>query len=106
MSSVNYGQLPKDLDAVLAGACPIVASYGARDRTIKGAAAELEAGLKKAGVEGDVKEYPDAGHSFLNRFNVGPFGPLVKVAGMSYHQPSAEDAWRRILGFFETHLRD
>jgi carboxymethylenebutenolidase len=106
VSSVNYGQLPKNLDEVLAGACPIVASYGARDRTIKGAAAELEIGLKKAGVEADVKEYPDAGHSFLNRFNVGPFAPLVKVAGMSYHQPSAEDAWRRIFGFFETHLRE
>ena len=58
VSSVNYGQLPKDLDEVLAGACPIVASYGARDRTIKGAAAELEAGLKKAGVEGRRQGIP------------------------------------------------
>ena len=90
---------------MLEGACPIVASYGKRDRTMKGAAAKLEVALEKAGVEADVKEYPNAGHSFLNRFNVGPFAPLVKVAGMSYDQPSAEDAWRRIFGFFETHLR-
>ena len=30
------------------------------------------AGARAAGVAHDVKEYPDAGHSFLNRFNVGP----------------------------------
>ncbi len=104
-SSVNYGQLPKNLDEVLGGACPIVASFGKRDRILKGAAAELEAGLAKAGVDADVKEYPDAGHSFLNRFNVGPFSPLVKVAGLNYHHPSAEDAWQRIFRFFEKHLR-
>ena len=30
-AAVNYGQLPRDLDETLAGACPIVASYGGRD---------------------------------------------------------------------------
>ena len=104
-SSVNYGQLPKNLDEVLEGACPIVGSFGARDLTLKGAAPKLQAALDKAGIASDVKEYPDAGHSFLNRFNVGPLTPLLKVTGMNYHQASAEDAWRRILGFFETHLR-
>ena len=104
-SSVNYGQLPKALDEILGGSCPIVASYGKRDLTLKGAAATLEAGLLRAGVDADVKEYPDAGHSFLNRFNTGPFSPLVKVAGMNYHHASAEDAWKRIFRFFDKHLR-
>jgi len=53
----------------------------------------------------DVKEYPDAGHSFLNRHNAGVLSVLERVAGFAYHQPSAEDAWARITRFFEVHLR-
>jgi carboxymethylenebutenolidase len=104
-SAANYAHLPKDLDAALKGACPIVASYGGKDRTLRGTAAELEAGLERAGVAHDVKEYPDAGHSFLNRHPFGPGGALLRVAGVGYHGPSAEDAWRRILRFFEAHLQ-
>lgn len=106
-ASVNYGEVPKDAAQRLEGACPIVASYGRRDRTMVGRAQRLEAVLEELGVEHDVKEYPDAGHSFLNRINVGPvFAPLVHIAGFDYHHPSAEDAWRRILDFFDAHLRE
>jgi carboxymethylenebutenolidase len=101
----SYGPLPKDLPRALQGACPVVASYGARDRGFRGAAARLEAALTQAGVEHDVVEYPDAGHSFLNRHGAGPLGVLERVGGFSYHHPSAEDAWGRILRFFDTHLR-
>jgi carboxymethylenebutenolidase len=104
-ASPNYGPLPRDLDAALEGACPIVASYGARDRTLKGAAATLEAALARHGVPHDVKEYPEAGHSFMDRFGAGPLSPVLKVAGFGYHQPSAEDAWARILAFFDRYLR-
>lgn len=31
-SSVNYGQVPKDAETFLEGSCPIVRSFGARDR--------------------------------------------------------------------------
>jgi carboxymethylenebutenolidase len=99
----NYGRLPLDL-SVLDGACPIVASFGGRDRALKGSAARLEAALTERGIRHDVKEYPDAGHGFLDRYNVGPFLPIIQVAGLGYHQPSAEDAWRRILRFFAEHL--
>ena len=34
VSSVNYGDVPNDIDTVLAGACPVVASYGAKDRRL------------------------------------------------------------------------
>ena len=104
-SAVNYAHLPKDVDAVLAGACPVVASYGAKDRTLRGTAAELDAALIRAGAERDVHEYPDAGHSFLNRHDLGPGGALLRVAGIGYHGPSAEHAWGRILRFLEAHLR-
>jgi carboxymethylenebutenolidase len=105
-SAPNYGPLPKaDLTSVLRGACPVVASYGARDRGLPGAAAKIEQALGDLGVEYDVKEYPDAGHSFLNRHNAGPLNVLGRMAGIGYHHPSAEDAWMRILRFFDAHLR-
>ncbi len=102
----NYGPLPKDPAQVLAGACPVVASYGARDPGLRGAAAELEEVLTGLGVAHDVREYPDAGHSFLNRHGLGPLTWLERVAGFGYHEPSAEDAWGRVLRWFDTHLRD
>jgi carboxymethylenebutenolidase len=104
-ASVNYGEVPGDAVQRLRGACPIVASYGARDRTLRGRAQRLEQALGELGIPHDVKEYPGAGHSFLNRINVGPLlAPLVTVAGFNHHHPSAEDAWRRILTFFDEHL--
>jgi carboxymethylenebutenolidase len=103
-ASSNYGALPKDLDGALRGACPVIGSYGARDRGFRDAAAELAAGLRRAGVEHDVEEYPEAGHSFMNRHDLGPAAPVLRVAGIGFHQPSAEDAWARILRFFDRHL--
>jgi carboxymethylenebutenolidase len=104
-ASVNYGEVPEDAAERLVGACPIVASYGARDRGLRGRAERLEQALSTAGVTHDVKEYADAGHSFLNRFNAGPLlTPLLHVGGLGYHHPSAEDAWRRILAFFAEQL--
>ncbi len=105
VAAPNYGFLPRDAERVLAGACPVVASYGRRDRPLRGAADRLDTVLSGLGVEHDVKEYPDAGHSFLNKHNLGPFTALEKVVGVGYHEPSAEDAWGRILRFLDRHLR-
>ena len=112
-SSVNYGSLPKQLETFLAGACPVVASYGAQDRMLRGAAGRLEAALEANGVAHDVKEYPDAGHSFLNDHDyeampapLRVLGPIFgRFTGTAYHEPSALDARRRILAFFDEHLR-
>jgi carboxymethylenebutenolidase len=52
----------------------------------------------------DVKEYPDAGHSFLNDHHTVLF-EIVKVIGVAYHEPSAQNARRRIVAFFNKHLR-
>ena len=112
-SSVNYGTLPKHLESFLAGACPVVASYGGRDPTLRGAAARLEAALESNGVPHDVKEYPDAGHSFLNDHDFNTMAAPLRVLGpvlgrftrTEYHEPSAIDARRRILAFFGEHLR-
>ena len=104
VSAPNYGALPKDPEQVLRGACPVVASYGGRDLALRGAADRLDEVLTGLDVEHDVKEYPDAGHSFLNRHNAGPFSVLERVAGFSYHEPSAQDAWDRMLTFLDRHL--
>jgi carboxymethylenebutenolidase len=114
-SSVNYGVgVPKDAytERFLAGACPIVASYGARDRANRGTASRLGQALQALGVDHDVKEYPGAGHAFLNDHDsAGDPNPVIfivmgKFAGPSgYHEPSARDARRRIVAFFRAHLR-
>jgi len=105
-AAVNYGQLPRHLDETLAAACPIVASYGGRDRSLRGAASRLDAALEKAGVTHDVKEYPAASHAFLNDTEAGPpaLRPLLRVAGIGPEPESAKDAWDRIELFFATHL--
>jgi carboxymethylenebutenolidase len=108
-SSVNYGTIPANAETVLAGACPIVGSYGARDGSLRGAAARLNELLDALEIEHDVKEYPDAGHAFLNdhhddRFPAG-FALMARfIGGAEYHEPSAEDARRRISAFFARHL--
>lgn len=114
-SSVNYGSAPKYAydPNFLTGACPIVGSYGAKDGSLRGAAAKLEVALTKAEIPHDVKEYPGAGHSFLNdheRLNdktplvMVVFGKLLTHAG--YRDEAAQDARRRIIEFFDAHLRD
>lgn len=101
----NYGTWPKN-PAVLADSCPTVASYGAKDPTLRGAAQRLERILRDGGVEHDVKEYPEVGHSFMNDWGTPAALQFVtRAAGFFYSEPEAEDAWSRILAFFGQHLR-
>ena len=101
----NYGSLPKDVDA-LRRSCPVVASYGAKDRTLRGVAGKLSSVLTDGGVPHDVKEYPEVGHSFMNEFPIpSVFQFVERAAGFAFSEPEAEDAWRRILAFFGEHLR-
>ena len=102
-SSVNYGLVPKDAEAMLSGSCPVVGSYGAKDRGMKGKAAVLEDALTSVGVDHDVKEYPEANHSFLNHHE-GWQSAFDRI-GFGYHEESADDAWRRIFQFFDRHVR-
>ncbi|TMR88975.1 dienelactone hydrolase family protein [Nonomuraea basaltis] len=110
-SSVNYGGCPKDAAKVLGGACPIVGSFGGKDRSPLGrsAAARLEQVLTGLGVDHDVKVYPQAGHGFMNDHDPADMTPLLvllgKISGTRYHGPSTRDARRRIVTFFDRHLR-
>ncbi|MDA8437768.1 MAG: dienelactone hydrolase family protein [Propionibacterium sp.] len=111
-SSVNYGTAGKDAYSTgyLRTACPIIGSYGAKDRSLRGAAERLDRVLTEVGVDHDVREYASAGHGFLNNgagagdprpalFAV--FGPIMKVG---YEPEAARDARARILAFFDRHL--
>jgi carboxymethylenebutenolidase len=112
-SSVNYGSTSRSAYTAgsLAESCPIVGSFGGRDRMLRGAAGRLEQALTAVGVEHDVKEYPKAGHAFLNDHEgAGGKVPLMfavmarLVPGMGYNEAAARDARQRILAFFGTHL--
>lgn len=98
-----YGTpLPKNLEETLSGACPIVASFGAKDPLGRGAPAKLNKAVEAQGVAADVKVYPNAGHSFANQL---PAQALLRVTGFGYNEAVAEDAWNRVFDFFATHLR-
>lgn len=105
-SSVNYGMLPDDLDDAIRESCPVVASFGARDSGLAGAAERLAGALSRAGVRHDVAEYPTAGHAFLNDVENAPavLRPLMRVAGAGPDPAAATHAWQRIEAFFAEHL--
>ncbi|WP_226344825.1 dienelactone hydrolase family protein [Agilicoccus flavus] len=105
-SAPCYGQLPQAPE-VLRGGCPVVASYGARDRSLEGASAKLECALTAYGVPHDVKEYPNSGHRFMNAYDDLPAitRPLQRVMGVGPNPADAADAWTRIDAFFGEHLR-
>ena len=88
----NYGMLPDEPDVVLAGACPVVASYGAKDRGLKGAAATLESHLDLARRRARREAVPDGATTRSSTH--APNGPLVlrpllKIAGIGHPDPVA-----------------
>ena len=71
--------------------CPIIASFPENDFTSEDGR-QLQAALQKQGVSHDIKLYPQTLHSFTNE----------TIA--TYNAPAAEDAWQRMLTFFNQHL--
>jgi carboxymethylenebutenolidase len=106
-AAVNYGVVPSDRSQ-LDGVCPVVASYGARDRVVgRRMADQLERHLSALGVAHDVKTYDEAGHSFFSQVD-GWQGWLARVPtpmAVGYDEQAAQDGWRRMLAFFEEHVR-
>jgi len=97
-----YGTVPKLLD----GACPIVASYGARDNVMAGGVPGLQAELERLDIANDVKIYPGVGHGFMTRL---PNRLLATVCRRSplhaaYDSSAAADAMDRLRRFLATHL--
>jgi carboxymethylenebutenolidase len=110
-SAVNYGGCPSDARDWLPDACPVVGSFGSADKSPLGARAgqRLEELLAEFDVPHDVKLYPGVSHGFMNdhapedqtlflRF-------LARISGTRYDATATADARRRIVAFFNDHLR-
>lgn len=106
VSSPNYGQAPPP--EVLARSCPVIGSYGGRDRIYRRHAGKAKSVLDESGVENDIKVYPQAGHSFMNQpENHSVVKALSRpLMAVGFQRDAAEDAWKRIERFLASHLSD
>ena len=105
-AAVFYGRAPR-LAEDMEGICPVVAGYGGRDRAFVRQPDRLRAHLDQLNVAHDIKVYPEAGHSYMNRRRApAPIQALLRRARMAigYDPEAAEDSWRRMLAFFGEHL--
>ncbi len=103
VAAVNYGDVPKDAESVLAGACPVVGSYGGRDPMGTAHPERLQRALVVLEVPHDVEVYPGSGHRFMSE-SAGVGAVFAKIGKMSYQPEDAADAWQRIFGFFRAYL--
>jgi carboxymethylenebutenolidase len=103
-AAVNYGEVPEDAESALAGACPVVGSYGGRDKGISTTHPErLQRALTVLEIPHDIMVYPGSGHRFMSEA-AGAGAVFAKITGMSYQAHDAADAWRRIYAFFGWYL--
>ena len=102
VAAPNYGDMPRRADH-LQNACPVVASYGFKDRRLRGTAQKLDETLTGFGVDHDVKEYPTAKHGFL--FEHTGRTSWTEPMMVQYDPAAADDAWQRIFTFFDKHLQ-
>lgn len=107
-SSVNYGTTRKRFltPEALRGACPLVGSYGTSDVVTRRSARRLEESLTVLGTDHDIRMYPGVGHGFMNDHDAkGASAVLAKVTHTAYDEEATRDARRRIVAFFDRHLK-
>jgi carboxymethylenebutenolidase len=102
-ASVNYGEVPRDAEDVLAGGCPVVGSFGGRDPMGTTHPERLQRALTVLEIPHDVLVYPGSGHRFMTK-STGAMAALSKITKMSYSEHDAADSWRRIYAFFGEYL--
>ena len=58
----------------------------------------------------DIRIYPGVGHGFMNEHDPEDLSPMLRVLGRfsrtAYDDPATQDARRRIVAFFDRHLRE
>ena len=89
---IFYGQNPP-LEDVPKIRARVLGLYGAEDPGITSTVPQLADAMARAGRSFTSHVYPGAKHAFFN-----------DTRPSNYHAASAEDAWRRVLGFFGTTL--
>ncbi|CAN5823568.1 dienelactone hydrolase family protein [soil metagenome] len=99
-AAVFYGLMPKA--SYWTRSCPIVASFGGRDRLVRHRGQELRSALDLAGSANDIKCYEHSRHSFLTESKVGWQSMLL---GLRHDPAAAADAWQRTVRFLHHHLQ-
>ena len=93
-SAPFYGDIPTD-DELKELSAPVLFIGAENDFWItKEKMDRLDEGLKKFGKEGEVKVYEGVGHAFFN-----------DTRPDAYDKDAADDAWRRVTGFFSDKLK-
>ncbi len=94
--AVNYGALPTDPQAIAKIHAPVLGNFGAEDRGIPPSDVEaFRKAMEAAHKSINVKEYPGAGHAFENPNNK-----------LGYREGDAQDAWKRMVTFFDRTLKN
>jgi len=86
-----YGQFPAGADLGESTAA-VLGVYGELDMRINASRADAENALTAAGLEHELITLPGANHAFFND------------TGMNYNAVAAEEAWTRVLAWFEQYL--
>ena len=102
VSAVFYGEAPKTIER----SCPVVASFGGRDKIMLPSAPRLEAALERLGVDHDIKIYPDAGHAYMHQPPNAFMGMLSNLPPLNsgYNEAAAQDSAVRVYRFLRKHL--
>jgi carboxymethylenebutenolidase len=97
--STNYGEVSST--EAMRGIGPVIACYAGRDRSLPGRDQRLRKRLAPLGITPEVHVYPDAGHSFLTDGH-HPVARALSwpIMRIGFHEPSALDAWPKIMDFF------
>ncbi len=100
-----YGDTPSRADQ-LRDVCPVVAGFGALDKSFAAQGERLEQHLSELDVPHDVVIYPDVGHSYMNDFGDGVMASIMRRTPLhaGYDHAASEDSWRRMVDFFGKHL--
>ena len=90
---IFYGRVETDRDRLASLDTPILGRFGAEDGGIPvETVREFEQALADLGKPAAIHVYEGADHAFAN------------PSGNRYHAEAAEDAWEKVLAFFEQHL--
>jgi carboxymethylenebutenolidase len=100
-SAPFYPTLPPVYESIARDTCPVVASFGSRDVWNPGSGPRLRRALDRHGVVNDVMVYPGVGHAFANDL---PNQPLQRIIGFGRDVAATEDAYSRVLTFFDKTL--
>jgi carboxymethylenebutenolidase len=97
-----YGQAPAKLD----GACPIVASYGGRDKPLLAEFEKVKQEVERLNIPNDLKLYPGAGHGFMSSAPNPVLEFLMSKLPVhaGYNPQAAADATARVLSFLKAHI--